>query len=213
MNFIVSVVLIILSVFFLHKRKKWITVVLLIASAGSSLIKDSLWFFELDSLTTVGLLIAVISLAVVYAFSTKDDKVNRRIELLVIAGLLWLSLFFGARSVNQAFDNSPEQIIETTAIDVVEFGKGRGEFILWNFGYNRNTKLTFEVSGKEYGIFVPTHSCENLSIGDNLVLGLKEGLLGIKHCYIIFDEQNNVAEELPETRTEGKYIITNTYSD
>lgn len=213
MNFIVSVALIILSVFFLHKRKKWITVVLLVASVGSSLIKYSLWFFELDSLTTVGLLIAVISLVVVYAFSTKDDKVNRRIELLVLAGLLWLSLFFGTRSVNRAFDNSPEQIIETTAIDVVEFGKGRGESILWNFGYNRNTQLTFKVSGEEYGIMVPTHSCDKLLPGDNLVLGVKEGLLGIKHCYIIFDEDNNVAEKLPETRTEGKYIITNTYSD
>ncbi len=213
MNFIISVAFIVLSMLLLHKRKKWLTFALLVGSLGASALKYMSWYFELDSLVSVGLLLAIISLIVVLVCSNKNDKVNRRIELLIIAVLLWISLFVGTKSVNQAFDNSPEQIIETTAIDVVEFGKGRGESILWNFGYNRNTELTFEVSGKEYGIFVPTHSCENLSIGDNLVLGLKEGLLGIKHCYIIFDEQNNVAEELPETRIEGKYIITNSYSD
>ena len=178
MNFIVSFILIVLSMFFLHKRKKWFAFALLIASVGLSLIKDSLWYFELDSLVTLGLLLAIISLVAVFACSNKDDKVSRRLELLVIAAVLWASLFLGVRGINQTYDNSSEQIEETTIIDVVEMGKGRGESILWNFGYNRNTQLTFKVSGEEYGIMVPTHSCDKLLPGDNLVLGVKEGLLG-----------------------------------
>lgn len=213
MNFIIAIALIILSMFFLHKQKKWLTFALLVGSLGVSALKYMPWCFELDSLVSVGLLLAIISLIVVSVCSNKNDKVNRQIELLVIAVLLWISLFIGTKSVNHIYDTSNEQIVTTKVNDITELGKERGESILWNFGYNRNTQLDFAVFEKEYSIDVPTHSCDKLSVGDSIILGVKDGLFGIKHCYIIFDEQNNVAEELPETRTEGKYILTNSYSD
>ncbi|MBQ8783023.1 MAG: hypothetical protein IJZ57_04550 [Clostridia bacterium] len=213
MNFIIAIALIILSIFFLHKQKKWLTFALLVGSLCVSALKYMPWHFELDSLVSVGLLLAIISLIVVSVCSNKNDKVNRQIELLVIAVLLWISLFIGTKSVNQFYDTSNEQIVTTKVNDITELGKERGESILWYFGYNRNTQLDFAVFGKEYSIDVPTHSCDKLSVGDSIILGVKDGLFGIKHCYIVFDEQNNVAEELPETRTEGKYILTNSYSD
>lgn len=199
-----SIAFVVLSLIALKKEHKGATTIFLILSMAF-VMSSPRWYIILDTNGDLNcaLFFGLVTLLLVFLFTPQKFKLDNRGFVFFVAFLLWFSLFRGATRANELFDTSEEEIVNVKAVNVVDFGAGRGEFDYY-FGY-KNTEITCTVLNEDVIFTVPTISTQNLVCGDNIVVGVKNGFLGIKYCYVIFDENNKVAEQKPKKRTEGHY--------
>lgn len=203
---ILSFILIAISLILLRKSKKILSLLAVTISLIFALSSPG-WYIILDLRYDLflALLFGVVSLLCALIFSTREDKTKSRSFIIVFTVILWFSLFRGTTRANELYDNSDEQIMQVQIIDVTDFGAGRGDF-LYYFGYKK-TELSCTVLEEEIVFTVPTNSCMDLSIGESIIVGTKDGVIGLKYCYVIFDENYQVATEYPEKRMQGRYFF------
>ncbi len=203
---IISIILIIISLIALKKENKSTSIGLLVLSLLFAVTSPG-WYIILDLNGDLYLALfwGVISLLTIFFLAPEKVKSNNRIFVIFIAFLLWFSTFRGSTRANELFDKSKEETLNVKVVDLTDFGAGRGDF-LYYFGY-KNTEISCTVLNKDIIFTVPTNSTDKLNCGDDIIVGVRDGFLGVKYCYVIFDENNQVAEQLPQKRTEGRYIL------